>query len=138
MVDNEAIQEILDESPDDVTMEEVTRAIEPLVGRYKIHLGLHHSAKDESLPHEEVKLIVRGWLQELGQSTKGRKPMTIKEEIIKLMQDLPDEAPAEETIGEAIDRLYLLYRVERGERQINEGKGIPHEEVRQRIAEWRK
>lgn len=64
--------------------------------------------------------------------------MTIKEEIIKLMQELPDEATAEETIEEAMDRLYLLYRIERGERQIAEGKGISHEEVRQRMAQWRK
>ena len=35
-------------------------------------------------------------------------------------------------------RLYLLYRVERGDRQIAEGKGIPHEEVRQLLAKWRK
>ena len=63
---------------------------------------------------------------------------TIKEEIIHLMQDLPDEATAEETIEEAMDRLYLLYRIERGEKQIAAGKGIPHEEVLQRLAEWRK
>ena len=64
--------------------------------------------------------------------------MTIKEEIARLMQDLPDEATEEETINEAMDRLYLLHRVIRGEKQIAEGKGIPHEEVRQRMIEWRK
>ena len=42
--------------------------------------------------------------------------MNIKEEIVQLMQDLPDEATAEETIEEAMDRLYLLYRIELGER----------------------
>ena len=63
--------------------------------------------------------------------------MTIKEEIIGLMQELPDEAGVEDTIAEAMDRLYLLYRVERGDRQIVDGKGISHEEVRRRIAEWR-
>jgi predicted transcriptional regulator len=64
--------------------------------------------------------------------------MTAKEEIIQLMQELPDEADVEDTIAEAMDRLYLLYRVERGDRQIAEGKGIPHEEVRQLLAKWRK
>ena len=64
--------------------------------------------------------------------------MTIKEEIIRLMQELPDEATAEETIEDAMERLYLLYRIERGERQIAQGKGIPHEEVRRRMAQWRK
>ena len=64
--------------------------------------------------------------------------MTIKDEIVRLMQDLPDEATEEETINEAMDRLYLLYRVLRGDKQIAEGEGIPHEEVRQRMLEWRK
>ena len=64
--------------------------------------------------------------------------MTIKYEIVRLMQDLPDEASEEETIDEAMDRLYLLYRVLRGDKQIAEGEGIPHEEVRQRMLEWRK
>ena len=64
--------------------------------------------------------------------------MTIKEEIIQLMQGLPEEATAEETIDEAMDRLYLLYRIQRGGRQIEEGKVISHEEVMQRSAEWLK
>ncbi len=64
--------------------------------------------------------------------------MTAKEEIIRLMQELPEEARADEIIAEAMDRLYVLYRIERGEKQIAEGKGIPHEEVRLRIQEWRK
>ena len=64
--------------------------------------------------------------------------MTIKEEIIQIMNELPDEAGVEDTIAEAMDRLYLLYRVERGEQQIADGKGISHEEVRQQIAQWRK
>ena len=61
--------------------------------------------------------------------------MSIKEEIMQLMQDLPDEATAEDTIEEAMDRLYLLYRIERGEKQIADGKGIPHEEVKRHIDE---
>ena len=64
--------------------------------------------------------------------------MTIKEEIIELMQELPDEAGVEDTIADAMDKLYLLYRVERGEQQISDGKGMSHDEVRRRIAEWRK
>ena len=62
--------------------------------------------------------------------------MTIKEEIIRPMEELPDEATAKETIDEAMDRLYLLYRIQRGDQQITEGQGIPHEEVRQRMAKW--
>lgn len=51
--------------------------------------------------------------------------MTIKDEIIRLMQELPEEATAEETIDEAMARLYLLYRIQRGDRQIEKGKEFP-------------
>ena len=61
--------------------------------------------------------------------------MTIKDEIIRLMQELPEEATAEETIDEAMARLYLLYRIQRGDRQIEAGKGISHEEVKRRLAQ---
>jgi hypothetical protein len=64
--------------------------------------------------------------------------MTIKQEIIKLMQELPDKATAEETIDEAMDQLYLLYRIQRGDQQIEQGQGISHDEVKRRIAQWRK
>ncbi len=64
--------------------------------------------------------------------------MTIKDEIVRLMQELPDEATDEETIDEAMDRIYILHRVLRGDKQIAEGKEISQEEVRQRMIEWRK
>ena len=51
--------------------------------------------------------------------------MTAKEEIIQLMQELPDEADVEDTIAEAMDRLYLLYRVEPGGPSDRRGQGHP-------------
>jgi hypothetical protein len=49
------------------------------------------------------------------------------------MQSLPEDA----TIDDAMDRLYVLAKIERGMNQLREGKGIPHEQVVREIADWR-
>jgi hypothetical protein len=35
-----------------------------------------------------------------------------------------------------MERLYLLYKVEQGRRQIEAGQGIPHAEAKKRIKTW--
>jgi hypothetical protein len=58
--------------------------------------------------------------------------MTAKEEILRTLESLPDDAGIEE----AIDRLYLLYKVQRGLAQANEGQTVSQEEARRRMARW--
>jgi predicted transcriptional regulator len=48
------------------------------------------------------------------------------------MEELPDDAGVED----ALDRLYLLYKVEKGLLQADRGELISQEEVRQRMAKW--
>ena len=43
--------------------------------------------------------------------------MEAKQQVLKVIEDLPDDAGVEE----ALDRLYLLYKVERGLRQADRG-----------------
>ena len=62
-----------------------------------------------------------------------RRPNT-KEQIIKLVQELPDDASVED----AMDQLYLLLKVERGITQADSGEKISQEEARRRIAGWLK
>lgn len=57
-----------------------------------------------------------------------------KQQILKAMEDLPDDAGVED----ALDRLYLLYKVERGLEQADRGELISQEEVRQRMSKWLK
>ena len=57
-----------------------------------------------------------------------------KEQILKLVQELPDDA----TVEDAMDRLYLLLKVERGLAQADLGKKISQEEARRRIDGWLK
>jgi predicted transcriptional regulator len=53
-----------------------------------------------------------------------------KQQILKAIEELPDDARVED----ALDRLYLLYKVERGLEQADRGELISQEEVRQRMA----
>jgi predicted transcriptional regulator len=53
---------------------------------------------------------------------------------MKAMEDLPDDARVED----ALDRLYLLYKVERGLQQADRGELISQDEVRQRMTKWLK
>jgi len=54
--------------------------------------------------------------------------------MIKALQDLPANA----TVEDAIERLYLLYKVERGITQADAGQKVSQEEARRRMAEWLK
>ncbi|MFQ5779375.1 MAG: hypothetical protein ACE5HN_01155 [Nitrospiria bacterium] len=58
--------------------------------------------------------------------------MEIKQQILKAIEKLPDDASVED----AIDRLYLLYKIEKGLRQADRGELISQEEARHRMARW--
>jgi len=60
--------------------------------------------------------------------------MTIKEKMIQMVQALPDDASVED----AMERLLLLAKVERGLQQANAGELIPHEKVKERMTKWLK
>ena len=63
---------------------------------------------------------------------------TTKSDLVHLMEHLPSNASVPETVDEAMYKLFLSYRIDLGEKQIVEGMGIPHAEVRQRLALLRK
>ncbi|HLF72296.1 MAG TPA: hypothetical protein VI759_09120 [Dehalococcoidia bacterium] len=58
--------------------------------------------------------------------------MTTKEQILKSLEGLPDDA----TYEDAMERLYVLYKIERGLQQADEGKTMTHAEARKRMAKW--
>jgi len=58
--------------------------------------------------------------------------MTAKEKAVQAVQALPDDA----SIEDAMERLFLLAKVEKGLRQADAGELIPHEEVKDRMAKW--
>ncbi len=60
--------------------------------------------------------------------------MEVKQQILEAIAELPEDAGVEE----ALDRLYLLYKVERGLRQADRGELLSQEEIRERMAKWLK
>ncbi|MCG6538147.1 MAG: hypothetical protein L7F78_26395 [Syntrophales bacterium LBB04] len=58
----------------------------------------------------------------------------IKEEVIKMIQNMPQDTSIEDVMAE----LYFRYQVDEGLKQLDEGKGIPHEEVKNRMEKWLK
>jgi len=55
-----------------------------------------------------------------------------KEEILEIIRTLPDDV----TVDDAMAALYFKMRVDAGLKELDEGKGIPHEEVKKRLARW--
>ena len=55
--------------------------------------------------------------------------MTIKDQMLKAIQDLPADA----TIVDAVERLYLLQKIERGLSEADSGQTVSQAEARQRI-----
>ena len=60
--------------------------------------------------------------------------MNTKELVIEAVKDLPDNAQIED----AMERLLLLAKVERGIVQADAGETVSHLEVKQRMAKWLK
>lgn len=60
--------------------------------------------------------------------------MDTKQQVLRAIEELPDDVDIEDVL----DRLYLLYKIQRGLRQAERGELISQEEVRQRMAKWRR
>jgi len=56
----------------------------------------------------------------------------LKEQVIKIVQDLSDEA----TLDDVMEELYFKTQVDAGLRELDEGKGIPHEDVQKQMSKW--
>ena len=58
--------------------------------------------------------------------------MSGKDAAKRVIDALPDDA----SVDDIIHALYIRVKCERGEREIRDGKGIPHEEAKQRMQKW--
>ena len=58
----------------------------------------------------------------------------VKEEVIKMIQSMPENTSVEDIMAE----LYFRFQVDEGLKQLDEGQGISHEEVEKRMAKWLK
>ena len=56
----------------------------------------------------------------------------LKKQVIQLIQGLPDSA----TIDDIMAELYFKLSVDAGLKELDDGEGIPHEEVKKRLSKW--
>jgi hypothetical protein len=58
--------------------------------------------------------------------------MNTKELAIRSIQELPEDA----TWEDIQERINFVAGVRKALRELNEGKGIPHERIKQEFSEW--
>jgi predicted transcriptional regulator len=56
--------------------------------------------------------------------------MDTKQQILKAIEELPDDA----NVGDALERLYLHYKIDKGIQQADAGELVSQDEARQRMA----
>lgn len=92
--------------------------------------------KSRNSAGRELRYRLQDWLAHPvgARIREGRVVVDTKQQILKAIEELPDDAGIED----ALDRLYLLYKVEKGLRQADADELISQEEVRQRMGRWLK
>ncbi|MBI5216933.1 MAG: hypothetical protein HY960_14360 [Ignavibacteriae bacterium] len=55
-----------------------------------------------------------------------------KEQVIEMIKKLPDDVTVDDIMGE----LYFKMQVDSGLKELDDGKGIQHEEVERRFSAW--
>lgn len=56
----------------------------------------------------------------------------IKEQVIQLIQQMPEDV----SIDDIMSELYFKLQVDKGLKELDEGKGIPHQKVKERMKKW--
>ncbi len=57
-----------------------------------------------------------------------------KSEVLELIRKLPDDV----TTADILEEIYFKQQVDKGLQDVTEGRVISHEELKKRIAKWRK
>lgn len=58
--------------------------------------------------------------------------MNTKDKGIKAIQELPPDASIEDAMG----KLHLLYKIDRGIKQADSGKKVSQKEAKKRMGKW--
>lgn len=56
----------------------------------------------------------------------------IKEQVIEMIKTLPETV----TVDDIMAELHFKLQVDAGLKELDEGKGIPHEDVERRMGKW--
>jgi len=60
--------------------------------------------------------------------------MTTKEKMLQTVSELPEDA----TVEDAMERLLLLAKIERGIKQADNGEILSHRSVKDKMSKWLK
>lgn len=58
--------------------------------------------------------------------------VSTKEEVIRLIKDLPENATLEDIMRE----LYVRSKIEKGIQELDAGKAVSHDEVKEKLGKW--
>ncbi len=58
--------------------------------------------------------------------------MLLEKDVLKSLRELPDEF----SVDEAIDRLVLLHKIEKGKKEIKKGKGLSTVQAKKKLKKW--
>ncbi|QDI90677.1 hypothetical protein EPH95_05360 [Salicibibacter halophilus] len=58
--------------------------------------------------------------------------MSIKEEVIKTISELPDDV----TYEDIMEEIFVQSKIEAGLNQLDEGKHLTHDQVKERMGKW--
>ncbi|MCP4137742.1 MAG: hypothetical protein GY754_42655 [bacterium] len=56
----------------------------------------------------------------------------VKKSIINMIERLPEDV----TVDDVMAELYFRTQIDGGLQELDNGKGIPHEEVKKRMSKW--
>lgn len=56
----------------------------------------------------------------------------LKDSVVNMVKSLPDNV----TLDEIMAEIYFKTQVDAGLKELDEGKGIPHDEVEKRMGKW--
>ena len=59
---------------------------------------------------------------------------TVKDKVLKALEEMPQDV----TFEAIMERLYFLYKIDQGLKQVEAGDTISHEEAKKRIKTWHK
>ena len=58
--------------------------------------------------------------------------ITVKHKVLKAIEEMPQDV----TFSDVMERLYLLYKIDRGLNQIEAGDTMSHEQAKKQIKTW--
>ena len=135
------IVEIMERLPDDLTAAEaVCEAADNLRLFFLIQKDFEDIREGRMPPFDEQddEPVFLDEVPEIGAISGDEfERMTMKEKLVHTTKRLPDDLTLGQALIESLERLLLMYKLDRSFEQIRNGQTIPHEEVMRRIAEWR-